>query len=460
MNIDTSMKKTIIFFCAAVLLGSCGIYGKYERPDDVVVADDLYGQPAADTSSIASLSWREVFTDPLLQQLIDKGLAGNTDLNVARLKVEQAEASLQASRLAYLPSLSLNPQANVKGGDGGAASMTYSMNVSSGWDVDIFGSLLNSGRKAQAALEQSQAYRQAVQTRLVATIANSYCSLLMLDSQLSILRRTLETWDESLRATKALKKAGMSTEMAVAQAEAKKLSAEASALSLEEQIKALENSLSALLGQVPGKIERSALDSQSFPDELAVGVPLQLLSRRPDVRQAEAALAAAFYATNEARSAFYPSVSLSGSAGWTSASGAAITDPGQWVTNAVGSLVQPLFSKGKNKANLKAAKAQQEAARLEFQQSLLDAGVEVNDALTQWQTAHRRRNLDEQQSHSLAKALESAELLMKHSSHNYLEVLSARQSLLQAELNVANDRFDEIQGVINLYHALGGGYDD
>ena len=257
---------------------------------------------------------------------------------------------------------------------------------------------------------------------------------------------------------KALKKAGQTTEMAVAQIEASKLSVDASVLSLQQQVTEMENSLSALLGIVPQQIERSTLAGQSFPDTLSVGIPLRLLQRRPDVRQSEAALAEAFYATNRAYAAFYPSITLSGSAGWTNAAGAVITNPGEWLFSAVGSLVQPLFNRGQNIANLKVAKAQQEEALLTFRQSLLDAGTEVNNALLQWQMARGRLELDRQQIAALQSAVRSSELLMRHSSQNYLEVLTARQSLLSAELSAVADRFDEIQGVINLYHALGGGY--
>lgn len=318
--------------------------------------------------------------------------------------------------------------------------------------------MLNAKRGAQAALEQSDAYRQAVQTQLVATIANSYYTLLVLDEQLKITLETADTWNESLRTMKALKRAGQTTEMAVAQTEAAKLSVDASVISIKRQISEIENSLSALLGKAPQAIERGTLSEQVFPDSLSTGVPLQLLSRRPDVRQSEAQLAVAYYATNSARSAFYPSITLGGSVGWTNSAGAVVTNPGQWLLTAVGSLVQPIFNKGKNIANLKIAKAQQEEALLMFRQSLLDAGTEVNDALVQWQTARERIKLDKQQATSLKSALRSSELLMKHSSQNYLEVITARQSLLQAELNIVTDRFDEIQGVINLYHALGGGY--
>lgn len=449
---------TITIFCAT--LTGCHIYRAYERPESVNVSDSLYRQPVADedTASLASLSWKELFTDPQLQQLIETGLNNNTDLSIARLKVKEAEALLMTSRLSYLPSVSLTPQGTLTSADGSKASKTYNLAASADWEIDLFGKLLNSKRGAQAALEQSEAYRQAVQTQLVATIANSYYTLLMLDEQLDISRRTAQTWDESVRTMKALKRAGQATEMAVAQTEAGKLAVDASVLSVERQINEMENSLSTLLGLSPQAIERSTLKEQQFPDTLSTGVPLQLLSRRPDVRQCEAQLAVAYYATNSARSAFYPSITLSGSAGWTNATGATVTNPGQWLLTAVGSLVQSLFNRGKNIANLKIAKAQQEEALLTFRQSLLDAGAEVNDALVQWQTARQRIRLDEQQVTALRSALRSSELLMQHSSQNYLEVLTARQSLLQAELDTTTDRFDEIQGVINLYHALGGGY--
>ncbi len=455
------MKKLIILYCisAWVGLGACSVYKSYERPDMPVV-DSLYRQAAAtsaDTTSIASLSWRELFTDPKLQALIETGLQNNTDLNIARLKVTEAEATLMTSRLAYLPSISFEPSGTLRSVDGNAMTKSYDIAASASWEVDIFGKLTNAKRGAKAALEQSEAYRQAVQTQLIATIANSYYSLLMLDAQLDISERTAANWGENVRAMKALKAAGDATELAVAQSEASKLSVDASIASLRQQIDQMENTLTALLGIAPQKIDRTTIGEQRFPTELAAGVPLQLLQRRPDVRQSEAALAQAFYATNAARAAFYPSITLSGSAGWTNAAGAAITNPGQWLFTAVGSFVQPLFNRGKNIANLRIAKAQQEEALLSFRQSLLDAGTDVNNALIQWQTARQRQQIDQQQILSLESTVRSSELLMQYSSQNYLEVLTARQTLLQAELTAVSDRFDEIQGVINLYHALGGG---
>ena len=453
------MKRIIIGLLLLTGLSGCHIYRTYERPE-LSGVDSLYRVPAMteDTMSLADFSWKELFTDTVLQQLIEKGIANNTDLNIARLKVREAEALLTSSKLAYLPSVSLTPQGTIKSIEGNSPTKTYNLAASADWELDIFGRLTNAKREAKAVLEQSQAYKQAVQTQLIATIANSYYTLLMLDKQLDSSKRTAEIWAENLRVMKALKKAGQTTEMAVAQIEASKLSVDASLLSLEQQITEVENSLSSLLGVVPQRIDRSTLDMQSFPDTLSVGVPLQLLQRRPDVRQSEAVLAEFFYTTNRAYSAFYPAITLSGSAGWTNAAGAIISNPGEWLFSAVGALVQPLFNRGQNIANLKVAKARQEEALLTFRQTLLNAGTEVNDALLQWQVARRRLDLDRQQIISLQSAVRSSELLMRHSSQNYLEVLTARQTLLDAELSAVSDRFEEIQGVINLYHALGGGY--
>ncbi len=454
------IRNIIIAAAVSITMSGCHIYRAYKRPDVTSVVDSIYRQPIAvnDTVSLASLSWEQLFTDPHLQELIRYGLDNNTDLSIARLKVKEAEALLMTSRLSYLPSITLSPEGTITSVGSGEASKKYDIAALADWEIDLFGKLLNAKRGAQATLEQSDAYRQAVQTQLVATIANSYYTLLVLDEQLKITQETTETWTESLRTMKALKRAGQATEMAVAQTEAAKLSVDASVISIERQITEMENSLSALLGKTPQSISRGKLSEQTFPDSLSTGVPLELLSRRPDIRQSEAQLAVAYYATNSARSAFYPSITLGGSAGWTNAAGAIITNPGEWLLSAVGSLVQPIFNKGKNIANLKITKAQQEEALLTFRQSLLDAGAEVNDGLIQWQSAKKRVELNKQQAKSLKSALRSSELLMKHSSQNYLEVITARQSLLQAELNIITDYFDEIQGIINLYHALGGGY--
>lgn len=451
------MRKILPILILAALINGCGVYKNYKRPE--MKTDGLYGDniPVRDSASIGNLTWKELFTDPTLQTLIDEGLDNNTDLRIAHLKVTEAEATLRSSRLAYLPALSLTPQGTLSSFDKQKAGKSYQLAGSANWELDIFGKQTNAKRSARAALEESDYYRQAVQTQLIATIANSYYTLLMLDAQLATSTATAANWKENVRTLQALKNAGQTNESAVAQAEANRIAVEASLLTLKQQLNEMENSLCTLLGKTPQRISRGKIEEQQFPQELAYGVPLQLLSNRPDIRQAEALLTQAFYSTNAARSAFYPSITLSGAAGWTNSSGMGITNPGALILQAVGSLTQPLFNKGANTARLKIAKAQQEETTLSFRQSLLNAGAEVNNALVHWQTARDRINLGKQQINTLQTAVKSTQLLMQHGSTNYLEVLTAQQTLLQAQLTQASDSFDEIQGIVNLYHALGGG---
>lgn len=451
------MKKTILFLIIAALMSGCGVYKNYKRSD--VSTESLYGDnvPTVDTASIGNLTWKELFTDTHLQALIEEGLNNNTDLRIAHLKVEEAEATLRTSRLAYLPSLSLAPQGTLSSFDKQKATRSYQLGGAASWEIDVFGKLTNAKRGAKAAVEESDAYRQAVQTQLIATVANTYYTLLLLDIQIAISTETAANWNENVKTLLALKNAGQTNEAAVSQANANRLAVEASLLTLKQQLNETENSLCTLLGKTPQTIVRGIIEEQFFPQELTYGVPLQLLSNRPDVRQSEAALAQAFYYTNEARAAFYPNITLSGGAGWTNSGGAGIVNPGALLLQAAGSLTQPLFNKGANTARLKIAKAQQEEASILFRQTLLNAGSEVNNALVQWQTARNRIELGEQQVTALLSTVKNTKLLMQHGTTTYLEVLTAQQSLLQAELTQASNHFDEIQGVINLYHALGGG---
>lgn len=451
-------KEILIITVAAFTLNSCGIYTKYKPTADV--PDGLYGEEVAVSDSadnLGNLGWREVFTDPHLRHLIERGLQNNTDLQSAQWRVKEAEATLVSAKLAFLPSFALAPQGVVSSFDGGKATQTYSVPVTASWELDIFGRMRNAKLQAKALLEQSHDYRQAVQTQLVSSIANVYYTLLMLDEQLAISECTQHSWKETVDVTRALMNAGLANEAAVSQMEAVYYNISTSILSLKEQINQTENSLSLLLAESPGRIERGKLKGQSLPEHLAVGIPVQLLANRPDVRRAEHSLESAFYATNQARSAFYPSVVLSGSAGWTNSAGGMIVNPGEFLATAVGSLTQPLFNRGANIARLKIAKAQQEEARLSFRQALLNAGSEVNDALVKYQTARDKAGLFEQQIASLERAYESTSLTMQYGNTTYLEVLTAQQSLLNAQLTQVANRFTEIQGVINLYQALGGG---
>ena len=443
---------TFILLWAVCLMTGCSIYKPYSRPE--VQTEGLYRdlEETKDTASIATLGWRNLFSDKNLQALIDKGLERNTDLRVAHTRVKAAEAVLMNARLSYLPSVVLAPDGSISGTEGAKAIKTYNLAASASWEIDLFGKVTNAKREALAALEGSRAYRQAVETQLIATIANSYYMLLMLDRQLIISEQTLITWKETEHSIEALKRAGKSNDAAVLQAKANRLALEASVVSIRKSIRETENGLSALLADTSHDIMRGA----QFPDTLSAGLPIQLLANRPDVRQAEWNLAQAYYATNAARSAFYPSLTLSGSTGWTNNVGGVVVNPRSWLFSAVGSLMQPLFNKGTNIANLRQAKARQEEALLLFQQSLLDAGKEVNNALTRWQSARIRMDYVNQQIMTLQEAVRKTELLMQHTSTNYLEVLTARQRLLEAELTQAQDKFEEIQGVIDLYHAVGG----
>ena len=451
------MKKTAIYIIlSGWMLTGCGTYSRYHRPD--LSMENLYSNlpTDADTTTLASLSWREMFTDPKLQSLIEMGLERNTDLNVARLRVEAAEAALLTAKLSYLPSLGLNAEGNVSRQDG-ATAKAYNVGASASWELDIFGKLTAAKRGAAAALQGSRDYRQAVQTQLVATIADSYYTLAMLDAQMAISHRTLENWQTTVRTLEALKKAGQSNEAGVLQAKANVMQLESSLLSIRKSISETENALFAILAMPSHSIARSNLVEAAFPDTVSIGVPLQLLSNRPDVRQAEMELAQAFYTTNAARAAFYPHITLSGTLGWTNNGGGIITNPGQWLLNAIGSLTQPLFNRGANIANLKTAQIRQEEAKLLFQHSLLNAGKEVNDALTAWQTAKSQLEINARQVETLCDAVRKTESLMRHSNITYLEVLTAQQSLLEAEVQQLQTRFERIQSVIKLYHALGGG---
>ncbi len=449
------MKKIlipIIFLMTIVSMNSCALYKEYERPE-IDFVDSLYNRiPTADDyESIASLTWKELFTDSILHDLIEKGLENNTDLGIARLKVEEAEATLKTSKLAFYPDVSFTAQAGVN-----QNGFNYSLTPTASWEIDAFGKMRNTKKGSLAAVSSAEAYQQAVQTQLIATIADSYFTLLMLDEQLEISERTQKTWEENIRTLEALKRAGKTNEAAVLQAKANKVNVEASILTLEKQIIEQENSLSALLGLVPQEFKRNELSEQVFPDTLLMGLPLSSLINRPDVRQAEYKLVEAYYATNVARSYFYPTITLSGSVGWSGSSGVVI-NPGEWIFNAVGALVQPIFNQGKNKARMKISESQRQEALLNFKQTLLDAGTEANNALISWQTARKRLDSDKLQIVYLKGAVLNTKLLMKNGQADYLEVLTAQKNLLQAELTETNDKYLEIQSVITLYHALGGG---
>ncbi|MFR9523063.1 MAG: efflux transporter outer membrane subunit [Rikenellaceae bacterium] len=448
------IKNIVVTLALASQLSGCGLYTKFQpaTPSDIV--DNLYSyvEPSESDASLLSLSWRELFTDSKLQALIEQGLESNTDLNVARLSVEQAEIALRTARLAYLPSLGFEASANTTS----VPSSSYTLSVAASWEIDIFGKIRNAKEQQMAALEQSKAYSQAVQTELIATIANSYYSLLLLDKQIEISNNTLEIWQANIRTVEALNKAGRVNKTSVLQARANKVALESSIVALEEQVAQIENTLSVLIGSVAQRIDRSSMGEAQLQCQAAAGVPLQMVANRPDVRIAEYELAQAYYATNTARASLYPSLTLGGSAAYSDGS-SVISNPGQVIYSAVASVVQPIFYQNSLRAQVQISEAQQQQALLQFNQAILDAGAEVNTALLAWQSADAQLDYTEQQIALLTEAVGASQLLMQHGSVNYLEVLTAQITLLQAELSYSATQYNQNQSAIDLYRALGGG---
>ena len=460
MNIN----KIILFAAAATLTASCGIYNKYERPDvntkglvrDVVSATDTLA--VTDTASFGNLPWRSVFTDAQLQSLIEQGLAHNTNMLNAALNVKMVEAQLTAAKLAFVPSFTFTPQGVITSWDGGKATKTYSLPVQASWSLDLFGNLLNAKRSAQMSLLATKDYQLVVKTGLISNIANMYYTLMMLDKQKEIVDNmvglTKETWD----LMKLQKELGRAKETSVQSAESNYYSVLAQAADLKRQIRETENSLSLLLGQPAQTIARGKLEDQSLPSQFSTGIGVQLLSNRPDVHYAEMSLAQCFYNTNQARSRFYPSITISGSGAYTNSSGMGIVNPGKMLWNAVGSLVQPIFANGQLVAGLKVAKAQQEQAYNTWQNAVLSAGSEVSNALVLYNSSDEKSKLEAKQVESLTKNVEYAkQLFSQGSGSTYLEVITAQQSLLNAQLSKVADDFYKMQAVVNLYYALGGG---
>lgn len=457
------MRKITYLFIICInvaLLSSCHIYRNYQRPENLPTDSlfrDMDNPSVSDSFSLGDLPWQEVFQDTLLQHYIRYGLEHNTDMQTALLRVDQAKAQLTAAKLAFLPSLTLSPQGTLTSTAGSKTVKTYELPVQASWEIDLFGNLRNAKKGTQATLLQQQAYQQAVRSELIAGIANTYYSLLMLDEQVAISQSTLEVWKEQVRTMEARMKVGEETENAVTQARASLYELEATHNDLLRQQRETENSLCTLLGMTSRSLERGTLDKQIFPETLPTGIPVRLLSRRPDIVQAEMTLANAYYTTNLARSAFYPNLNLSGSAGWTNALGQAVTNPRDWILSAVASLTQPLFNRGKLISNLRVSKDEEQIALLNYRQALLDAGQEVNDALYATESAGRSLESHRKQCRELERTVQTSEALYRTGNATYLELLTARQSLLNARLNVVTDSFTQCQAVINLYQALGGG---
>ncbi len=456
--------KIITLMCATALLSSCHIYKAYDRPEDIS-AEGLYRDTAlvnsavaTDTTNFGNVPWREVFTDPQLQGYIEQALTSNADLRSAMLNVESAQAALMSARLAYLPQIGLSPQGTLTNWDKGTAtSKTYSIPVTASWQVDLFGQILNPKRAAQVSLKQAEYNKQAVQTQLIANTANIYYTLLMLDRQLQITENTADVLKKYVETMEAMYEYGSVNSAAIEQSRSAYAQVVASLSDLRQSLTETENAFCLILNEPAHAVERGVLEDQVLPTEFSAGVPIQLLSNRPDVKAAEMTLAACYYNTNSTRAAFYPNITLSGSAGWTNNSGAGIVNPGKLLASLIGSLTQPLFYRGTNIARLKQAKAQEEQAKIGFQTALLNAGNEVSNALALYQNTLAKVNSRTMQVNSSRKAAEDTKELFNLGTSTYLEVLTAQQSYLSAQLSEVSDTYDQMRAVINLYQALGGG---
>ena len=448
-------KKIIAVAAMGMTLTGCGIYDKYESK--ATVPSDVFGSSVkTQGTSMAQMSWREFFTDPNLQELIEQALANNVDLNSARIAVGKAEASLKVAKMAYLPSLYFAPQGTIASFDRSAASKTYNLPLQLQMDIDVFGSITNKKRASKAVLLQAQIQEEAVRANLISVTAQQYYMLQVLDLQLHILTATDSLWNASLETQKALYENGKSYSTAVNQMESSYLNVKTQIIDTRRNILSTENALCSLLGITPQHIKRTAWGGYPLTANITTGVPADLLQYRPDIRMANHAMEEAFYNTQAARSAFFPTITLSGTAGWTNSAGGMVIDPGKLLLSAVGQLTQPIFARGQLKGNLKVKQLTEEDLQKKYVQIVIDAGNQVNEALADCQAAFDKHDYYHRQIAVLQDAYTGTHELMDNGKASYLEVLTAQENLLSAQLNEAMNMFNGAQGVIALYIALGG----
>ncbi|TSD64062.1 TolC family protein [Inquilinus sp. KBS0705] len=465
---NRSVIKYIILSALVVGGVSCKITKTYQSPQ--VKTDNLYRDLAGtDTTTMATMPWQTLFADTALKALIQEGLSNNLDLKTAIQRIAEAQATLQQSKAAFLPNLSAN--ASVSRSKQSSAGLnfpagisintlttTYQAGLSTAWEADIWGKLSSAKRAALANYLQSDAAKRAVQTQLIADIANNYFNLLALDRQLEITLETLKNRIKDVETMKQLKEGAVVTGAAVVQSEANRYAAEVSIPDIKRSIRETENALDILLSRPPGPIYRGTMAAQNVVADLKTGIPAQLLTNRPDVQQSELAFRTAFENTNVARSYFYPSFTITASGGLSSLQLKDFFDHSIFY-NAVAGLTQPIFNQGINKARLRTAQAQQQEALNGFQKTLLTAGQEVSNALYAHQTAVEKEDARGKQIIALQKSVQYTQELLRYSSAtNYTDVLTSEQNLLSAQLSGVNDKLQELQAIVNLYRALGGGW--
>ena len=460
------MKKILLISSAVLLLSSCGVYNKYERPDvntaglirDAV--SDMDTLAVQDTASFGNLPWRQVFTDPQLRVLIEQGLEKNSDLQNAALTVEMYETMLKAAKLAFLPAVTFGSSSGMGSistlfTDPSVTTKSYTLPITASWTVDLFGNILSQKRSTQMKLLGMKDYQMAVRAQIVSGIANCYYTLLMLDEQLAIVtemsRMSKETWEMM----KLQHELGRVRSTGVQSAEAAYLSMQTRANDFKRQIRATENALCLLIGQAGQQIPRSTLAEQYLPTEFSTGVGIQLLQNRPDVHNAEMNLAACFHDVQTARSQFYPTISIGATGAFPNSNGN--LNPGKWLLNLFANLTQPIFMRGALTANLKVSEIQYQQAFNKWQNAILSAGNEVSNALVNYNSYDANSKIEEERIAVLQKSVEDTKALYSASNSSYLEVLTAETNLLNAKLNKVTDDFYKMQAVVSLYTALGGG---
>lgn len=457
---------------ALIGLPSCQVVNKYKAPE--INSEQLFrDENPSDTTTIANIPWREYFQDPFLQSYIDEAVNNNYDMQVATERIKQAEAYLGMARAAYFPDVALSGQVEqtrlssadpLTGAPRDRNSLayhkeTYSLGIVASWELDLWGKMNRQSRAKYAQMLNSYAGRNLIQTSLVSNIANTYYSLLALDAQLQVTQDMIKLMQENLASTEALLEAGMANGAAVEQTKAALYSTQASVPDLESNIKQLENAICLMLGRNPGPIMRTTLEAQTVPSEMAHGIPAQMLAKRPDVQQAELSFRSAFELTNAAQASFYPTVTLSsGMIGYSSINGlSGFFKPENLFSSIAGGLTQPIFARKQLITQYKVAKAEQQATLLTFEKTVLDAGREVSDIMTIFESSLRKNETRDKQVEALDKSVYFTQELLKAGEANYLEVLTAQQGLLQARLSQISDKLQQLQATSDLYRALGGG---
>lgn len=463
------------FLLGAILLislSSCQVTKRYSTPK--LSIDDIYRDEAStDTATIANIPWMEFYSDPILQGYIQKGLSNNHDMLITQERIKQAEAVLGQARANYFPELALTAQVDqtrlssvdpLTGMPKDRNSLayhkeTYTLGVVASWELDVWGKLNRQSRASYADMLNSYAGRNLVQTSLISNIATSYYTLLALDKQLEVTQDMIRLLHQTLETTIAMKEAGYTTSAAIEQTRALLHSTKTSVPELEKNITHLENALSVMLGEPVAAIQRSTIANQMVKTNLSIGVPAQMLAKRPDVQQAELAFRSAFELTNASRASFYPSINLtSGLIGYSTINGLSnFFKPENLIASIAGGLTQPLFARKKLITQLNVAKAEERATLIGFEKAVLMAGKEVSDILTTYESSTKKNADRAIQVEAQKKAVADTQELLQADLATYLEVLSAQQGLLEAQLNQVNDKLEQLQAVTNLYRALGGG---